>query len=506
MARLLHAEWTKFRTVRGWVIGAFIVVLATVGVGLLGHDSCGSDGGTGCTLPLGPGGEAVSDTFYFVRQPLPGNGTITVRVTALRGYRGTDGGRVAAGQGGQGAPQNLTPSLQAWSKAGIIIKANTAQGSAYAAMLVTGDHGVRMQSDFVNDSPGLAGLPAATSPRWLRLARDGGTITGYDSADGTHWTRVGAVTLPGLPATAQIGLFSASPGYTVVTNGFGSQTGTGGPTEAIATMDHVALTGASGAWTGTQVGSGPAGMNAGMPGSYQRAGDVFTVTGSGDIAPDVPSVGNGGDIAQTLIGTFAGLIAAIVVATMFITSEYRRGLIRVTFTATPWRGRALLAKAGVIAAVTFTAGLVAAAIAMPLGLRSMRSGGVFVDPVPALTVVRLIAGTAALLAVAAVLALAIGTMVRRSAMAVTLGVVLIAGPFILSTLLVSGATQWLLRLTPAAGFAIQQAYPKYPQLTASYTGLGQYPLSPWAGFAVLCAWAAAALALAVFTVRRRDAA
>jgi hypothetical protein len=85
MARLLHAEWTKFRTVRGWVIGALIVVLATVGVGLLAHESC-SINGSACTLPLGPRGEAVADTFYFVRQPLPGNGTITVRVTALTGF------------------------------------------------------------------------------------------------------------------------------------------------------------------------------------------------------------------------------------------------------------------------------------------------------------------------------------------------------------------------------------------------------------------------------------
>jgi ABC-type transport system involved in multi-copper enzyme maturation permease subunit len=447
----------------------------------------------------------VSDTFYLVHQPLPGNGTITVRVTSLAGFRGTGNALAAPGQGAP-SQQDLTPSLQEWSKAGIIIKADTAQGSAYAAMMVTGGHGVRMQYDFVNDIPGLAGRVSATAPRWLRLTRDGDTITGYDSADGAHWTQVGTTTLPGLPATAQIGLFAASPQYTVVTNGFGSQTGHSDPTEAVASMDDVGLSGANGAtWTGTQIGGGPGDRYPSMAGSYRQAGGVLTVTGSGDVAPEVPDAGPGGDIAQTLIGTFAGVIAAIVVATMFITAEYRRGLIRVTLSASPRRGRALLAKAGVIAAVTFTAGLVAAAIAMPLGVRSMRDGGVFVDPVPALTVVRLIAGTAALIAAAAVLALAIGTIVRRSTIAVTLGVLLIAGPFILSTLLVSGATQWLLRLTPAAGFAIQQAYPKYSQISGSYTGLGWYPLSPWAGFAVLCAWAAAALALAVLIVRRRDA-
>ena len=36
-------------------------------------------------------------------------------------------------------------------------------------------------------------------------------------------------------------------------------------------------------------------------------------------------------------------------------------------------------------------------------------------------------------------------------------------------------------------------------------GMGCYPLAPWAGFAVLYAWAAAALALALFLLRRRDA-
>jgi ABC-type transport system involved in multi-copper enzyme maturation permease subunit len=159
----------------------------------------------------------------------------------------------------------------------------------------------------------------------------------------------------------------------------------------------------------------------------------------------------------------------------------------------------------VIGVVTFTAGLAAAAIALTLGVRTMRGAGAFVDPVPTLTAARLVVGTAAVLAVSAVLALAIAAIVRRSAIAVTLGVVLVTGPYILAALLSSPATQWLLRLTPAAGFAIQQAYPRYPQVTTTYlVADGYYPLSPWAGFAVLCAWAVAALALAAFLLRRRD--
>ena len=106
-------------------------------------------------------------------------------------------GQVAIGPGSNGQSQ-MGSGLQPWSKAGIIIKENTSQGSAYAAMMVTGSNGVRMQWDYVNDRPGLPGSVSASAPRWLRLVRDGDTITGYDSADGTHWTPVGTVTLPGL--------------------------------------------------------------------------------------------------------------------------------------------------------------------------------------------------------------------------------------------------------------------------------------------------------------------
>ena len=35
--QLLWAEWTKFRTVRGWVIGLIVAGLLTVGIGLLSH-------------------------------------------------------------------------------------------------------------------------------------------------------------------------------------------------------------------------------------------------------------------------------------------------------------------------------------------------------------------------------------------------------------------------------------------------------------------------------------
>ena len=499
--QLLRSEWIKFRTVRGWMIGIIIVPLVTVGIALLNHSSCGgtvTPGGPttsslGCSAPVGPGGEAVTDSFSFVHQPLAGNGSITVRVTSLTG---------PAGQGQAG--------LQPWAKAGIIITADTRPGSAYAAMMATGGHGVRMQYDYTGDIAGPPGAVSGASPRWLRLTRSGDTISGYESAGGVRWSLVGVAHLAGLPATVQAGLFTAAPGTTQPTaQSIGGSSGTGGTTLATAVFDHAGLRARrpSGAWTGADTG-GTASQGAATGTGFHQAGGTFTVTGSGDIAPDVPAAadGRGFPIERTLFGAFGALVAVIIVAAMFMTAEYRRGLIRVTLTATPRRGRVLAAKSMVIGSVTFIAGLAGAGAAVPLGERLMRSHGNYILPVSALTELRVVAGTAALLAVAAVLTLALGALLRSSAGAVTAAIAGIVLPYLLATtVLPAGLGDWLLRLTPAAAFAIQQSMPQYPQVTAAYTPMnGYFPLAPWAGFAVLCGYAGLALGLAVILFRRRD--
>ncbi len=370
-------------------------------------------------------------------------------------------------------------------------------------MLVTAGHGVRMQYDYTGDIAGLQGAVSPASPRWLRLTRSGDTITGYESADGTHWTKVGTAVLTGLPATVQTGMFAASPGSSQSTAQSVSGSGASGALGlASARFDHVSVSAQrpGGAWTGDPVGGAAPGTG------FHQAGGAFTVTGTGDIAP---SVNVGTPVEQTLLGAFGGLIAVIVVAAMFVTAEYRRGLIRVTFAATPARGRVLAAKAMVIGSVAFIAGLAGCTAAVLLGERLLRSSGNFILPVSALTQVRAVAGTAAVFALAAVLALALGTIVRHSAGAVTAVIVAIVLPYFLATalpVLPAGAAEWLLRVTPAAGFAIQQTISQYPQVTATYTpNNGYYPLPPLAGFAVLCGYAALALALAAFLLRRRDA-
>jgi hypothetical protein len=133
----LRSEWTKFRTVRGWVIGIVLAPVLTVLLGALtaSGSQCGIGPGPGlqvelaCTSPIGPGGQAVQDQFYFVHQSLTGNGSLTVRLTSLTGT-----------------------GLQPCSKAGIMIKASVKPGSAYAAMLATAGL-------YIQDTAALRDLP-----------------------------------------------------------------------------------------------------------------------------------------------------------------------------------------------------------------------------------------------------------------------------------------------------------------------------------------------------------
>jgi ABC-type transport system involved in multi-copper enzyme maturation permease subunit len=325
-----------------------------------------------------------------------------------------------------------------------------------------------------------------------------------------HWGKVGAARLAGLPGTVQAGLFATSPLYMKVSAFFGGSSGQTGPSLATGVFDHVSFASGQpgGRWAGSDIGaSGPA--YSGPQIGFRQLGGRFTVTGSGDIAPLAPGAGPGptATIGDHLAGTFFGLIVIVVVAAMFITTEYRRGLIRTTLAATPRRGRVLAAKAIVIGSAAFAAGLIAAAVVVPVGARMSRDQGLYVLPVPWLTELRVIAGTGALLAVAACFALAVGALLRRSAAAVAAVIAGIVLPYVLGVaqVLPVAAAEWLLRVTPAAAFAVQQSVPAYPQVTAQYTPPAYFPLAPWAGFAVLCGYTVVAAGLALFLLRRRDA-
>jgi ABC-type transport system involved in multi-copper enzyme maturation permease subunit len=479
MKPTLWAEFTKFRTVRAWMIALCAAAIMFV---LLSFLSAFESRAPVPAVPTGPAGEAVSDTYMLVHRMLAGDGALTARVAAFSGAH---------------TPQ-LEPGLAPWAKAGIILEPDTNQGTAYAAVMVTGSHGVQLQYNYTYDSPGLASPAGLSSPRWLRLTRAGDIITGYDSSDGAHWTEVGTARLARLPRTVQIGLFVTSPVY--------FPAGSGAPTSSVATatFDRVSTRGnlPRRSWTGNPI----AGFYPSVPSAstwQRRSAGAFTISGSGDIAPLVGDIISAQWAGASIVnGTIAALLFVIVIATSFATSEYRRGLIRITFAASPRRGRVLAAKAVVAGSLAFAAGAIATAIAEVITRHVLAANGSYLFPQSGPDLARVIIGTGLLLGLAAALAVALGMMLRHSAAAVAAAIVLLVLPGILG----SQSGNWLMRFTPTAAFAIQATLPRSSLVTSAYTPPnGYFPIGPWAGLAVLAAYTAVALVAATWLLLRRDA-
>ncbi|MFF0558673.1 hypothetical protein [Streptomyces sp. NPDC004266] len=489
----VHREWTGFRR-PGRLVAMATAALAVVVLGLLyafgNHASC--DGP--CPVdPTGPDGSLVNDQFSFMHQDLGENGGITVRMTSMKGTITYP------------PPHHdqLVPGLVPWAKAGILIKDGTRQGSSYAALMVTGGHGVRMQYDYLHDIAGSAGDGGGVSdraPRWLRLTRSGDTVTGHESADGKRWTKVGTARLPGLPVTVQVGLFATSPGdLTLRRAGLGAATEQVRWTQAGGVFDHVGLKGTAktAGWRSDTVGEA---NRTDWEKYFQASGAVerngtITVTGSGDIGPAGAEDG-ARPVERTLGGLALALLVVLVVAVRLATSAHRREATG----GAPVTRAELGAKAIVVAGVTFVTGLLALGIVMPVGVTVLKGNGVPVLGVSALTGARVVVGTAAALALAAVLGLAVGSLLRRARAAIPVAVLTIVVPYVATSfpLLADGLSQWLLRVTPAAGFTTQQSLVAHPQVTAHYApSTGYFPLPWWAGAGVLVVYVVVLLGLAL---------
>jgi ABC-type transport system involved in multi-copper enzyme maturation permease subunit len=466
--RLVLAEWTKLRSVPRWLMALAAVVGLTLLVAVFDKASdSSSDAEEGEPLEE----PDFSDRFHFVHQPLTGDGSIVARVVSQE-------------------------DSHEWAKAGLIMKERLEVGAPYAAVLVTPDHGVRMQWDFDHD---VAGSDDGAAPRWLRLTRSGDTVTGYESADATNWQRVGEVDLDNLPPTVEVGLFVASPDAVVIKRQYGSNSVNETPTRGEAVFDRVSVEAAGGSpsprdgeWSDYDSADEPE-----FGGSSTESGGVFTVMGSGDIAKVRRPFGD--DLVElSLSGAAVGMLAAAALGALFMTAEFKRGMIRTTFAASPGRGRVLAAKAIVLGGATFAAGLVASVIAFLVSQASLRNTsrtpGLPELSLANLTVLRAVVGTAVLIALVAVLSLAVATIVRHTALAIPLVVLPLLVPSIVEGGLPLSVENWLTRLTPAAGFAVQQTITRYDTAIAPLVGLG-----------VLAVYVAVALGVATSLLRRRDA-
>ncbi|TFV63745.1 UNVERIFIED_ORG: ABC transporter permease [Bacillus sp. AZ43] len=191
--------------------------------------------------------------------------------------------------------------------------------------------------------------------------------------------------------------------------------------------------------------------------------------------------------------TFAQ-ITAIVLGTLAVTSEYGTGMIRATLAATPRRGSVLAAKALVLTATLFVAGVVTAVAGYLGGNWFLEREGIGM----ALSddgVLRSMVGSGLYMAGLGLLAAAVGLLVRHTAAALSavLALVFVVGNMVF--LLPGAWGEWAGKLMPGnAGSGIAAPVSFNPQL-----------LDPWIGFAVFAAEVATLLAVAWAVFRRRDA-
>jgi ABC-2 type transport system permease protein len=219
------------------------------------------------------------------------------------------------------------------------------------------------------------------------------------------------------------------------------------------------------------------------------------VTGSG--APYKISAGNtaAGGVTVSLIGILFAQLVLGVLGVLVFSGEYATGMIRATLAVVPSRLPVLWAKLIVLAALMLPLSLLAAIAEffVATALESSRGGSVIslTDP----GVLREVVGASLYLTVIAITGVAMGALLRRTAA----GVSVFAGVFlvvpIVSAYLPQSIKGFVPYLPSNAGGTIWGA----GKLS------GGHQLSPWTGFAVLCAYAVALTAAAAWRLRRGDA-
>jgi ABC-type transport system involved in multi-copper enzyme maturation permease subunit len=188
-----------------------------------------------------------------------------------------------------------------------------------------------------------------------------------------------------------------------------------------------------------------------------------------------------------------GQLAVCVLGVLVIAGEYSSGTIRASLLAVPTRTPMLAAKAAVFAVLIFVVGELTAIPTFLLGSKILHSRAPvsITDP----GVLRAVLGGGLYLAVLAVFAIAIGSLVRHTAGAITgiIGFVLVLSP--LTQLLPGSVGKHLHAYLPSEAGSLA---------ASPHQGANDL-LTPWQGLGVFCLETAVLIVAAAYLLRRRDA-
>ncbi|MFF2495144.1 ABC transporter permease [Agromyces sp. NPDC058064] len=202
-------------------------------------------------------------------------------------------------------------------------------------------------------------------------------------------------------------------------------------------------------------------------------------------------------LQSSVFGVYFGQLVVGVLGVLVISGEYTTGMIRSTLTAVPKRLPALAGKGVVLFVATFLLGLLANLLAFLTSSIVFASVDVSANLFQS-DVLLALAGGALYLALVAVFALGVGTMLRSSAggIAAVLGLLLLV-PTILSLIPAEWATDMVPYLLSNAGMTM-------------FTTIGADPATivgpnAWQSLLVVLAWVGVSLVGASVLLKRRDA-
>ena len=199
-------------------------------------------------------------------------------------------------------------------------------------------------------------------------------------------------------------------------------------------------------------------------------------------------------VSISLGGMMFAVVAFGVLGVLMISGEYSTGMIRSSLTSVPRRLPVLWGKLAVFAGVIFSISLVASFISFFLGQALLNSHHLGVS-VAAPGALRSIIGAALYVTVAGMIGVALGALFRNTAA----GIATFAGIFFV--------------IPPLTGLLPASISDHLTQYLPSYAGEAVWggvrgvtnALSPWTGFALLCAYAVVLIAAAAVRLRRVDA-
>jgi ABC-2 type transport system permease protein len=200
---------------------------------------------------------------------------------------------------------------------------------------------------------------------------------------------------------------------------------------------------------------------------------------------------------QSLAGLYIGQLIIGVLGVLVISSEYSTGMIRTTLTTNPHRGMMIAAKGVVFTAVAFVTSLITSFTAFFVG-QALMSSHHMSTTLGSPNVLRAVIGGALFLTACGVLAFGLGLLIRHSAGGIGAMVAVLFVVTILINFLPQSWQNDVDKWIPAlAGGQLWMAVAQPPGSTPMF--------GPWPSFAVLCGYAAIAVAAGMILFRKRDA-